>query len=215
MDRSTIFILSLSIFIPLITGIIRYGQLPVSYMPLIYLLAIGFLNEVVCYVFFYNTSNAIPGNIYLLAEFLFFTWQFKKWRFILRRNWLYKTLMLTMAGVWITENIIFGQLNNFSPYFQVISSMVLILLAVNQLNWLIVNERGNILTNPIFIICIAIIIFFSYKVLIEIFYHYAPEKLIKNNIFMMQSYLNVGYNIILAIAILCIPRKKNFIQPFM
>lgn len=215
MDKSTIFILSLSIFIPLITGIVRYGQLPVSYLPLLLLLAIGLVNELVCYTFFYNTSSAVPGNVYLLVEFLLFCWQFKRWRFILRRSSQYWALIMVMSAVWAVEYILFGKINEFSPYFLVISSMALILLAVNQMNWLIVNERGNILSNPVFIICIAIIMFFSYKVLIEIFYHFAPEKVIKNKIFIMQSYLNVAYNIILAIAILCIPRKKNFIRPFM
>lgn len=213
MDRSVAFILSLSILIPLITGIIRYRQLPVSYLPLIYLLIIGLLAELGSYTFFYHTTNAIPSNIYNLAEFLLLAWQFRRWKNILRNDWLFGGLMIGMTLFWITENIVLGRINEFSSYYQVIFSVALILLAVNQMNWLIVNEKSNILFNAIFIVCIAIMIFFSYKVLMEIFYYYAPERMIKNNIFTLQSYINVGYNIILAVAILCIPPKKNFIQP--
>ena len=213
MDRSTAFILSLSIFIPLITGLVRYGEIPVSYFPLIYLLGIGFVNEVVCFLAFYNSSNAIPTNIYFLLEFIFFAWQFRQWKNILRKKWVYYILLAIMIIIWVTENIIFEKITEFSPLFQVTYSMVLILLSVNQLNWLLVNERGNIIRNPIFLICIAMIIYYSYKVLTEVFYFYAPEKFIKNNIFVMESYINVGYNLLLAIAILCIPRKKIFIQP--
>jgi hypothetical protein len=213
MDKSIAFILSLSVFIPLITGLVRYGELPVSYFPLIYLLGIGLINEVVSYLFFYNSTNAIPTNIYFLVEFFFFIWQFRAWKNIIRKNWVHRSLLIVMTAIWVIENVILGRLDEFSPFFQVIYSMLLILLAVNQLNWLLVNERGDIVTNPIFIICIAIIIFYSYKVLTEVFYFYAPENLMKNNIFVIESYVNVGYNVLLAIAILCIPQRRNFIQP--
>ncbi len=213
MNKSDAFVLSLSILIPTVTGLVRYRNIPVSYRPLIYLLLIGLLNELVCYFFFYYTSNAIPTNIYFLCEFLLFTIQFRKWRNILKRDWLYKALLVIMTGLWFFENIILQRINIFSPLFQVSYSFVLILIAVNQLNWLIVNEKNNIISNPIFITCIAIIIFFSYKVLMEVFYYYAPERLIKSNIFAIEIYLNIVYNVILAIAILCIPRKRSFIQP--
>lgn len=213
MDKSLAFILSLSVCIPLITGVIRYGQLPVSYSPLLYLLLAGLLSELSSYILFYNTTNAIPANVYLIVEFLILVWQFRRWKNILRSNIGYGLLVGGMTVFWIVENFVFGRIYEFSSFFLVISAIVLILLAVNQMNWLIVNERGNILLNPVFLICIALIIFFSYKVLTEIFYYYAPERMIKNNIFALQSYVNVGYNIILAIAILCIPPKKNFIQP--
>lgn len=213
MDRTLGFILSLSILIPLVIGMIRYRQLPASYLPLIYVLFTGLLTEVISYFFFYKTTNAIPSNIYNLAEFLLISWQFRRWKNILRNNLLYTGLIAGMTLGWFIEMLLLHQINEFSTVSQVAFAIALILLAVNQMNWLIVNEKSNILFNSVFLLCIAIMIFFSYKVLMEIFYYYAPERMIKNNIFIMQSYINVGYNIILAVAILCIPTKKNFIQP--
>lgn len=212
MDRSVAFILSLSITIPIIVGSIRYGSLPASYRPLLCILIIGLLNELICYCFFY-TNNAIPNNIYLLAEFLVLSYQFRRWKNILRRKWVYHAIILGLTALWIIEDIVFRKIVVFSPWFQITYSFVLILMAVSQLNWLIVNERGNIIKNPIFIICFGMIIFYSYKVLTEVFYHYAPANLIKNNIFVMEAIVNVGYNLILAVAILCIPKKISFIQP--
>jgi len=212
MTKTGAFILSLSILIPMIIGLVRYGLIPVSYRPLLYLLFIGFINEMVCYFFFYNSSNALPTNIYFLCEFLLYALQFRKWKNILRNNWLFKSLVFGMSALWFTENIVFQKIIIFSPLFQVCYSFMLVLIAVNQLNWLIVNEKSNIITNPIFIICIAIIIFFSYKVLTEVFYYYA-QSLIKNNIFVIEECLNVAYNVLLAIAIICIPRKRDFTQP--
>jgi hypothetical protein len=215
MNKSEAFVLSLSILIPLITAVVRHRDLPVSYYPIVYLLALGFLNEIVCYFFFYNTSNAVPTNVYFLCEFLLFALQFRKWKNILKRNGPYRALIISMTALWFVENIILQKIVIFSPLFQVGYSFILILMAVNQLNWLIVNEKNTIMSNPVFIICIAVIVFFSYKVLAEVFYYYAPQSLIKNNIFVLEALLNVAYNILLAIAILCIPRKRDFIQPLL
>lgn len=212
MNKYQAFLFSLSILAPTITGVMRYRNIPVSYHPIIYLLLIGLANELVCYLFFYNTSNAPPTNVYFLFEFLLFAWQFHNWKNILRVRWLYLLLTIGMTMLWVTENIILGRITMFSPVFQVSYSLALILLAINQLSWLVVNDRGRIMANPVFIISIAVIIFFSYKVLTEIFYYYAASASIKNNIFVIESYLNVGYNIMLTIAIICIPPKRNFIQ---
>lgn len=212
MNKYEIFLLSLSILIPVTAGIIRYRSIPASYYPVIYLLFIGAANEFICYFFFYDTSNALPTNIYFLVEFLLFSWQFRNWKNILRKKKWYLALLTAMLLLWVLENIILGRILVFSPMFQVSYSLVLVLLAVNQLNWLVVNEKGNMITNAKFIICIAVIIYFSYKVLTEIFYYYAPSNLMKINIFDVQSYCNVGYNILLTIAILCIPTKSNFIR---
>ncbi|MBW7912899.1 MAG: hypothetical protein H3C54_04170 [Taibaiella sp.] len=212
MNKYQAFLFSLSILAPAITGVIRYRNIPVSYHPVIYLLLLGVANELTCYFFFYNTSNALPTNIYFLCEFLLFAWQFHNWKNILRARWLYLLLIIGMSLLWVTENIILGRLTMFSPVFQVAYSLALILLAINQLSWLVVNDRGRIMTNPVFIISIAVIIFFSYKVLTEIFYYYAATGSIKNNIFVIESYLNVGYNIMLTIALICIPPKSNFIR---
>src|SRR6185312_11877105 len=105
----------------------------------------------------------------------FCLWQFKSWKNILKKDWVYYTLIAAICAIWTTENIIFGKLTVFGPAFQISYCMILILLAVNQLNWLLVNERGNIMKNPIFLICIGMIIYYSYKVLTEVFYYYAPE----------------------------------------
>ncbi|HEY9178494.1 MAG TPA: hypothetical protein VIN07_12420 [Flavipsychrobacter sp.] len=212
MNKYQAFLFSLSILAPTITGVIRYRSIPASYHPIIYLLLLGLANEFLCYLFFYNSSNALPTNIYFLCEFLLFAWQFHNWRNILRVRWLYLLLTIGMTTLWITENIVLGRLTLFSPVFQVSYSLALILLGINQLSWLVVNDRGRIMANPVFIISIAVIIFFSYKVLTEIFYYYAASASIKNNIFVIESYLNVGYNIMLTIALICIPPKRNFIQ---
>lgn len=212
MERNLAFLLSLSTLIPLIAGLIRWRTIPRSYHPIIVLLAVGMLNELVCYLFFFHSSNAIPTNIYFLCEFLLYTYQFRAWNHTLQRRSVFFTLAGCMTGVWMVENLALGNITVFSPVFQVLYSLTLVLLAVNEMNWLIVNEHRKIINHPIFLICIAIIIFFSNKALIEIFYYYAPDELIKNGIFSLETYINLSCNILYTLAIICIPKKISFIQ---
>jgi hypothetical protein len=210
MDRLWAFALSLSILLPIVAGIFRFQRLNDVFKAYFILLVVGLCNELVCFLFFYHSSNAVPTNIYFLCEHVLLSIQFYQWRKGKQKIYMYMMWVLIIA--WCTEDILFERICTFSPYFQVAYSLFLILLAVNQLNWLIVNERGNIIKQPVFISCVAIIIFFSYKVITEIFYYYAPKNDIKNNIFVLESYVNVGYHLLLTIAILCIPPKISFIR---
>lgn len=213
MSSRTEFLMSLSILLPLAIGCLRFRQILSSFYPIIYLLFIGSITELASYLFHSMGDDAIIYNTYGIIELIFFLWQFRIWgNNILSRKFVFYGLFGLLSVVWLFENFYLGRINLYSPIYWVCYSLTLILLAVNQMNWLIVNERGNMLKNPIFIICIAIIIFYSYKIMVEIFYHYAPAIGIKHSIFSVLSYVNVLFNILLAIAILCIPRRKTFIR---
>lgn len=212
MDKYQAFLLSLSVLLPTTAGLVRYRIIPASYRPLLLILILGLSVELVSYLFFYNSSNALPSNIYMLCEVLLFILQFRLWGHILQNKTVFTTLISVVSLLWIYDYFVAGSIFSFNLAFQLVYSMLLVLLAVNQLNWLVVNEKGGILGNPIFITCIAVILFFSYKVLTEIFYYYAPPTEVKSNIFVIETFLNVGYNVLLTIAVICIPPKNSFIQ---
>ena len=212
MGKTLSFIFSLTILLPFTAGIIRLRFIPRSYYPIISLLIIGVLNELISYFFFYHTSNALPSNLYCLAEAILYCIQFRKWGHTLKLRWFYYGVLGLLLLVWIIENVVLGGIFVYSPVYLIFYSLVLILLAVNELNWLIVNERRNILTNAVFLFCAGIILFFSYKSLMEIFYFYAPDNVAKQHVFGVEAYINICINILYTAAILCIPRKVNFIQ---
>lgn len=212
MNKQIAFIISLGILIPLVIGILKFNRIPRSYHVLVYMLLLGTITELVSYFFFYKTSNAIPYNIYGLFEFILFALLFRGWGNILQNKLMFYSIISVISLVWIIENIVFGGIYIYTPVYWVCYSLCLVLMAVNQMNWLIINDRSTIYKNPIFLICIAVIIFYSYKVLMEIFYYFAPEKGMQNNIFSVEAYVNIFFNILLAVAFLCIPRKRDFIQ---
>ena len=137
------FLMSLSILLPLAIGCIRFKRIVPSYYPIIYLLFIGTITEIASYLLYKSASDAVIYNMYGIIELLFFSWQFRLWgNNVLRRKPVYYTLIGTLSLIWLFENFYMGRIAAYSPIYWVCYSLILILLAVNQMNWLIVNERG-------------------------------------------------------------------------
>lgn len=193
---------------------IRFKKIPESYYPFLILLAIGLVNELICY-FFFSDKNAIPTNIYYLIEALMLVWQFRSWKNILKDKRVYQSMQIFLIVAWVIDKIVLKNIQQFTLNFTVLSSLIIVLLSVNQLNWLITNDRKKLIRNPIFIICNAIVFYFSYQVMAEVFYYFAPEQTLKKDIFVILVYVNLAYNILLFIAILCIPPKRTFLKPLL
>lgn len=210
MNKLLVFYLSLSILFPFITILIRSRKISESYFPLLLLLLVGVVNELVCYFFFSHKSSALPTNIYFLLEALLLAWQFRNWKHVLQDKTRYTIIQNTLVIVWFVDYIVMQNLDKYTLPFNLFASLLLVLLAVNQLNWLIINDRKNLIKNPIFLICNAVVIYFSYKIVAEVFYYYATEQSIKRNIFVIEVFVNVVFNILLFLAILCITPKKIF-----
>jgi len=210
MNKLLVFYLSLSILFPFLTILIRFRNLSESYFPLFLLLLVGVVNELVCYFFFSHNSSAIPTNIYFLLEALLLIWQFRNWKHVLQNKTRYTIIQVSLAILWFVDYIVLQNLDKYTLPFNLYASLLLVLLAVNQLNWLIINDRKNLIKNPIFLICNAVVIYFSYKIVAEVFYYYATEQSIKRNIFVIEVFVNVVFNILLFLAILCITPKKIF-----
>jgi hypothetical protein len=199
------FLLSLSILLPLIAGIIRSAVIQRSYYPIIYLIIAGFVTEMASH---FSDKNAVIANIYILAEFIIYCWQFYNLKNVLRKKSSLYILIFLFTLLWLIENIVLKKITTFDLYYRIIYSFTLVLLAVNQLNYLIINERENILFNAIFILCSAMIIFYSYKCLVEIFFRYAHNSDTEAYIFSIQAYINVLFNILLTLVVLCLPKKR-------
>jgi hypothetical protein len=99
------FLLSLTIVIPFIILLIRRKQIETAYQPLFWLLATGVAAEIISKILFsyFNVSNAVCSNIYVLAEGLLLLLLFYNWKVI---NKTTSTLLafILVAG-WITEHL--------------------------------------------------------------------------------------------------------------
>jgi len=214
MNNYVSFLFSLVILFPAITGIVRYRSIRENYRPFVWLILVAALTELLSRLsikLFH--SNAVVSNIYCLAECMLILYQFYRWRFnAKRRNW-YWAIPALLAMIWITENLFFMRIGQFGPVFRVSYAFVIVMLSINEINYLITHENRGLLKNARFIICIGFIIFFLYQMLFEgSLYISAVQKnaVISNKIISIAIYINVLTNIIFGVAMLLIP--KNMLE---
>src|SRR4051812_35547466 len=115
MDNIGNFLLSQSILIPLIVGVIRIKGLDKMYLPFFLVLIIGFLTELDSFVFIdtFRSSNAMVIKIYSLIECCLVLYQLQLWRNSNKDRKLFIFLYVICAVVWVVENIVFLNINVF------------------------------------------------------------------------------------------------------
>lgn len=208
-----LFLISQSVLLPIIAGLIRLRRIDKGYQPFLWLLVIGFLVEIISFISIrLAKDNTVIVNVYMLVEWTFLAWQFHIWGFLRQRRPLFYTLLGIVTLVWIIVNIGFGKIHEFTPYFVFLYSFLIVLLGVNEINFMITHYNRNLFRNPRFLICIGLIIYFVYMIV----YNWAFEisKLgrseISISIMVLVAYINAITNIIYAIAFLLIPKPQKF-----
>jgi hypothetical protein len=183
------------------------------YQPFFLLTLCAVLNEHVSYLLIKKVhSNAVPTNIESLLEWLLIAWQFHVWGLLLARRNLFVILTVAISLIWVMEDLVFGQITGFPPYFSVLYSFLVVLFSVNKINFMITHDNRKLYGNPIFLICIGFIIYYIYGIVYEWAYQTSLQGAtqITTNITMLFSYVNALTNGIFAIAFLRIPRPQKF-----
>jgi hypothetical protein len=194
-----------------VIGLIRYKKILTSYQPFVYFAWLSVINDLLSAMLVAMMhTNPVNGNIYVLCEAFLFLWLFRNWGILKDRAMAYIAVLLSL--IWIYDNFIWHQITRLNSLFRISYSFVLIFLAINQLNKLIVGERGILLRNTKFLICIGICIFYSYKASIEVFYliELQASNNFYSNIFLIHIIVNLFVNLIYGLAALWIPTKQKF-----
>ena len=81
-----------------------------------------------------------------------------------------------------------------------------------MINRLILDERSGLIKNSVFLITIGFIVFFTYKILIEIFWVYGlnASRDFRVEVYRIMTYINLAINLIYALAVLWIPKKREY-----
>ncbi len=213
MDSNVLkFLLSQSILIPIIVGMVRIKRLTKVYYPFFLLMVLGVFSELVCFIYIeiFKASNASVVKVYSLIECCLILYQLYLWKSSTRYRRLFLVLGAISVIFWIVECILFSNINTWSPYFRVFYAFVIILLSVNQINSMMFNHDEPLFKNPRFIICLGFIVFFLYQILYEAaFYSGSEQSTIATKIIFGDSYINVFTNIIFAVALFIITAKKE------
>ena len=208
------FLLSETVLIPLIIGVIRFHKLNASYHPFILLLLMAFTSEVISFICirFLHDNNAITVNLYALIECMILLYQFRTWGFLHRKQKLFYTLVVLYAIIWIMEDLVFFRIEEYTPFFKGAYSFGIVLLSINEINYMIVQDNKQLFRNAKFLICLGFIIYFIYQIIYEASYYVLGRDnvvRIATSIISMFGYMNAFVNLLYGVAVLLIPEKKN------
>ena len=206
-------VFSLTVSIAVLIGWIRFSKIGPVFYNFIFLITIALLNEMVGMVLskIYQ-SNAVSINIYSLLEGLIITWQFKRWG-LFRRKTLFYFLFILLPAVWCFEVFYLSSLFEFTSYFIIVNCLVIVLLSISMINKLLVTDSAPLLTNSIFLICMCFITLYTYNALIEVFWIYGLDasRSFRLYIYRIFYFINLLTNLTYALAVLWIPKKREFI----
>jgi hypothetical protein len=210
-------ILSLSVFIAGIIAIFRFAQISDVYRPFIYLIWIACITEVLNIYFAYRFHyNVVVMTIYGFCESLLLLWFFSRLGiFKGKKNFLYFLISFFLI-IWFSENFLgkhFG--SRISYYFDIVYAFLVVLFSIRAINDLLFTEK-ELLKNPAFLICIGLIIFFTYQIVQRMFGLFGLRDSIdfRRSVQRILSIINCLANLIYALAVLWMRKRKPFTFQF-
>jgi hypothetical protein len=210
-------LLSSSVLIGGVIALFRFSQIPKVYYPFIFLIWIGCINETVSYFSAISGRYTILNNIiYDLLASLLLIWFFKNLGLFKNRKYIYYLLGCLFLVLWIFESFYSNRFGTkFNSYFGISYSFTLVLLSVTAINRLLFEER-EIIKHPTFLICIAVLIYFTYKIVVEMFWLYGlkESRSFRINVLVILMFINFLCNLIYALAIIWMRRKQAFTLRF-
>lgn len=213
---TVVVVLALSILIAGILSIFRFKQIRDIYRPFIYLTWITCLTEILStYLLLNRHYTIIPYTIYSLCESLFLLWFFQRLGVLKKRGWFYFFAVL-FVSTWFVESFLtqkFG--NHFTFYFNALYGLAVVLLSIRTINDLLFTEK-DLLKNPTFLICIGLLIFFTYDTINRMFRLYGlnESEAFRRSVESLQMIINCLSNLIYALAVLWMRKRKPFALQF-
>lgn len=209
-------VFSYSILLAAVVGFVRYRKVTPEDRPFFLIVWVALISEIMGEVFTSTIhSTSVNNNIYVLVEALLYIWLFYGWSSPSPKKYGLYLLQAFLCAVWIFDNLILNKLTHTNSIFRIVSSFIMVFLGINQINQLITTERSSLIRNSRFLISAGIVIFFTYKAIIETFFW---MKLPFSDTFyiyvlLIMDYVNLFVNLIFALAALWIPTRRKFILP--
>jgi hypothetical protein len=157
-------------------------------------------------------------NTFSYVDFFLFTWLFHNWGLFNRKKSTFITIASIFFLIWVVTNAIFTGFIKVNLYFFILYSFALIFFSVSTFNKMVVQERTSIFRNPKFWICLGVIIFYSFFILFSStgisLFKQNHSKEFRRGLQAINVYSNLLVNLLYAVAVIWIPRKKNYTNLF-
>jgi hypothetical protein len=194
-----------------------------SYYPFIYNICLALLMEITHQILMsngYQHHLVAVMNVYGFLDFFLFTWLFHNWGLFNRKRWVFVTVVSIVFVIWVFTTLFLSEFSvRINLYFIIFYSFALIFFSVNAFNKVIVHERSSIYRNAQFWICLGVIIFYSFFIVLNasrfiIFVKHNMSLAFWHKLHEINVYSNILVNFLYAVAVLWIPRKKNYTTLF-
>lgn len=217
LSYAAVTILSFSVFIAGIIAIFRFAQIADIYRPFIYLIWAGCITELASTYFAYVYHNNIAiGTVYRLCESLLLLWLFSKMGIFKNRRKILYTLAVIFVAIWLTDNFFSSHFNErITFYFDIIYALTVVILSITAINNLLFTEK-ELLKNPTFLICVGLIIFFTYQVMQRLFWLYGLRESadFRRSVQTIMILINCITNLIFAVAVFWMRKRRPFTFQF-
>jgi hypothetical protein len=213
MDFETHVLFSFTAGIAAMIGWIRIRKTDPAFFPFILLLTIGFVTELISFaVMKKGYSNALFYNLFVLTEALLVTQLFYRLGLFQHKKAFY-LLQFFYVLFWVCEYVYRWNATVFLSFFIVLFSSILVFQAIDLMHRVLFTTPHQLYTNPVFLICMGLIVYFTYTILVEIFWFYGlnQSRVFRQRIYEVFSYINLFTNILFILATLWIPLKREYI----
>ncbi len=215
MNHTQIVLFSSTILLPAIIAVIKFNKTERSFYPFIILLWVAALNEITSFIVtLLGYSTILNNNIYIGAEALLILWQFREWGPFQSYKKSYQIIIIILLTMWILENNNIEMLGKITMEFRLLYSLLIVLLSIHLNNKLVFTYKKNLIKSPVFLLCSGFTIYFTYKILIEVFWFYGLNTSadFRNNVYIILTWINALVNILYSVALLCIPTKPHYTE---
>lgn len=199
-----------TILVPLAAAITRYGRLSKRYLPLLWVLIIGALNESVSYLTIrWFRNNLVNSNLYTIIEYFLLLLLFYRIK-EQRKIWLIAASSIGLA-VWCTDNLWLHELQHSNALFRIFSSMVIIWLSIDKITMLVLNGITDPYKKTDLLLCFSFFIYYTYRSFILLFKAFVPNQNtgFYAHLWLLLGLLNIATNLIYTLAILWIPKPQE------
>lgn len=209
---------SSSRLIPSIVALLMLKKTTIPIKIFSFILWLGTINELISSVLIYKFSITpmYNINIYVLIESVLLLIFFERLRVFNNNKQLFFLLISLFIITWGAEMFLVSNLSVFSEYFITFYSIVIALVALKHINSLIKYEQVSLLRSPSFIICIGVIIFYTYSTFVQV-YFLKPLKIesnLKYKIYDILLYINIIANLIFTFGYVVIKQKSRHFPTF-
>ena len=202
----------LSNAIPVMAALFMYKRAATVYRIFFFILLLGCASDLLSWLLIsvFSIANILPHDLYQLTAYLLFLLLFYKWN-TANKKIVYTILAATGIVLLFADWLFITKFKTNAPISKIFYSFVIIYLSVDKINDLVIKKNAT-LKNSVLIICIGLLIFYSYRafVISVILANPPMNRDLQIAFYEVLAILNIITNLIYTYAILCITSKQEF-----